>query len=57
MSQEIHDWERLLSAERHLQALVPDADLVGGTAAAPHAGHRVSRGGDHVVAEMRDRFD
>ena len=40
MSEEIPDWERLLAAERHL----PDAVLVGGTAAALHAGHRVSLG-------------
>ena len=37
------DWERLLAAERQLQRLVPGAVLVGGTAAALHAGHRVSR--------------
>lgn len=29
---ELPDWERLLSAERHLQHLVPGAILVGGTA-------------------------
>jgi len=57
MSEEIPDWERLLMAERHLQALVPDAVLVGGTAAALHAGHRVSLDGDHVVTDLRDRFD
>jgi hypothetical protein len=51
------DWERLLSAERHLQRLVPDTVLVGGTAAALHAGHRVSMDGDHVLADLRDRFD
>lgn len=51
------DWERLLSAERHLQSLIPDAVLVGGTAAAIHAGHRVSLDGDHVVGDLRDRFD
>ena len=51
------DWERLLAAERHLQALLPDAVLVGGTAAALHAGHRVSLDGDHVLADLRDRFD
>lgn len=51
------DWERLLAAERHLQALLPGAVLVGGTAAALHAGHRVSLDGDHVLGDLRDRFD
>jgi hypothetical protein len=58
MTQETHsEWEDLLAAERHLQALVPDSVLVGGTAAALHAGHRVSFDGDHVVADLRERFD
>lgn len=51
------DWERLLAAERHLQHLVPGAVLVGGTAAAIHAGHRLSMDGDHVLEDLRDRFD
>jgi hypothetical protein len=51
------DWERLLAAERHIQHLVPGTVLVGGTAAALHAGHRVSQDGDHVLAELRDHFD
>lgn len=51
------DWERLLAAERHLQALVPGSVLVGGTAAALHAGHRVSLDGDHVLEDLRPRFD
>jgi len=51
------DWERLLAAERHLQALVPGSVLVGGSAAALHAGHRVSMDGDHVVTDLKERFD
>ena len=51
------EWERLLAAERHLQHLVPGAVLVGGTAAAIHVGHRVSMDGDHVLQDLRDRFD
>ncbi len=51
------DWERLLAAERHLQHLVPGAVLVGGTAAAVHAEHRVSMDGDHVLDNLRQRFD
>jgi hypothetical protein len=51
------DWEDLLAAERHLQALVQGSVLVGGTAAALHAGHRVSMDGDHVVTDLRERFD
>ena len=54
---DLPDWERLLAAERHLQHLVPGAVLVGGTAAALHAGHRVSMDGDHVLEDLRDRFD
>jgi hypothetical protein len=55
--EDLPDWERLLAAERHLQALVPGAVLVGGTAAALHAGHRRSLDGDHVLEDLRPRFD
>ena len=54
---ELPEWERLLSAERHLQALVPGSVLVGGTAAALHAGHRRSLDGDHVLEDLRPRFE
>lgn len=48
--------EVLRSAAR-LQELVPDAVLVGGTAAAFYAGHRDSTNHDHVLADLSDRFD
>lgn len=54
---DLPDWERLLAAERHLQSLVAGAVLVGGTAAALHAQHRRSYDGDHVVPDLRDRFE
>jgi hypothetical protein len=54
---DLPEWERLLSAERHLQALVPGTVLVGGTAAALHAGHRRSLDGDHVLEDLRPRFE
>jgi hypothetical protein len=50
------EWQAVLAAAARLQELVPDAVLVGGTAAAHHAGHRVSFDDDHVVADLRDRF-
>jgi hypothetical protein len=51
------DWEKLLAAERHVQKLVHGSVLVGGTAAALHAEHRRSLDADHVVQDLRDRFD
>jgi hypothetical protein len=56
-SGKLPDWERLLAAERHVQHLVPGSVLVGGTASALHAGHRKSFDGDHVLTDLRDRFD
>jgi hypothetical protein len=49
------DWERLLAAGRHIQHLIPI--LVGGSAAGLHAGHRISVDGDHVLEDLRERFD
>lgn len=50
-------WDSVLEAAARLQELVPDAVLVGGSAAAHHAAHRVSFDDDHVVADLRERFD
>lgn len=51
------EWEQLLSAAAHLQEILPDATLVGGTAVAIFARHRLSRDADHVLPDLRNRFD
>jgi hypothetical protein len=51
------EWEQLLAAAAHLQQILPDATLVGGTAAAIYAQHRVSYDADHVLPDLRMRFD
>jgi hypothetical protein len=51
------DWELVLSSAARLQRILPDAVLVGGTASAIHAGHRFSRDADHVLTDLRHRFD
>ena len=51
------DWELVLSSAAHLQRILPDAVLVGGTAAAIHAKHRFSRDADHLLTDLRARFD
>lgn len=51
------DFDEVLAAAARLQQLVPDAVLVGGTAAVLQADHRVSYDDDHVLADLRDRFD
>ena len=50
-------WEELLSSAARLQKILPEAVLVGGTAAALHVRHRVSFYADHVVPDLRTRFD
>lgn len=47
----------VLERAAELQRLVPGATLVGGPAAAYHARHRLSFDHDHVVSDLRDRFD
>jgi hypothetical protein len=51
------DWEQVLSAAAHLQQMLPEAVLVGGTASAIHARHRFSRDADHVLPDLRNHFD
>jgi hypothetical protein len=47
----------VLESASLLQQMVPDAVLVGGSAAALYAGHRDSYDHDHVLANLRGRFD
>lgn len=51
------DWEEVLSSAARLQRILPDAVLVGGTASAVYAGHRRSADADHVLINLRQRFD
>lgn len=50
-------WEDVLTSLCHLQSVLPEAVLVGGTASALYAGHRFSFDHDHVVPNLQGRFD
>jgi hypothetical protein len=50
------DWDALLEATAAFQGLIPDAVLVGGTAAALHVGHRLSTDADLTLSDLRTRF-
>ncbi|MEO8713437.1 MAG: hypothetical protein ABI369_00335 [Acetobacteraceae bacterium] len=47
----------MLASLCRLQTVLPEAVLVGGTASALYAGHRFSFGHDHVLPDLRERFD
>lgn len=49
--------QRVLASAARLQEVVPDAVLVGGSAAALYAGHRDSFDHDHVLADLVERYD
>lgn len=51
------EWEQVLSSAAHLQRILPEAVLVGGTASALYASHRISIDADHVIVDLRSRFD
>lgn len=48
--------EIVLESAARLQRVVPEAVLVGGSAAALYAGHRTSFDHDHVVPDLVDRY-
>jgi len=51
------EMDDVLEAAAKLQQRVPDAVLVGGSAAAFYAHHRNSFDHDHVLVDLRERFD
>lgn len=55
--QRLPEWEKLLSAQVLFQSHFPQSVLVGGTAAALHAGHRVSMDADYVLGDLKKRFE
>ena len=50
-------WEHVLASLCQLQRVLPEAVLAGGTAAAIYARHRFSSDHDHVLPDLRERFD
>jgi hypothetical protein len=56
-SENLPEWERVLAAAAYLQRILPDAVLVGGTASAVYARHRLSTDADHVIPDLRQHFD
>lgn len=54
---DLPDFTEVLESAARLQRLVPDAVLVGGSAAALHAGHRMSVDHYHVLADLNRRFE
>jgi hypothetical protein len=55
--EELREWEAVLEAGVKAQSLIRDGVVVGGTAAALYAGHRVSFDTDHLLMHLRDRFE
>lgn len=51
------NWEKLLAQAAVLQTKVPGAVLVGGSAAALHAGHRFSFDHDHVIKDLAANYE
>jgi hypothetical protein len=51
------EWEQVLVAAARLQHILPGTVLVGGSAAALYAEHRLSVDADHVLTDLRQRFD
>ncbi len=51
------EWEQVLASAARLQRILPGAVLVGGSASALYAKQRLSTDADHVLTDLRQRFD
>jgi hypothetical protein len=51
------EWLKTLRAGVEAQRLVPGAHLVGGSAVSLLAGHRISLDTDHLLGDLRSRFE
>ena len=56
-NENLPEWEQVLSSAAHLQRILPETVLVGGTAASVYAAHRLSVDADHILTDLRQRFD
>ncbi len=52
-----HTWQLVLRAAVASQQIIPEAIAVGGTAAVLYAHHRLSVDTDHLLLDLKDRFD
>ena len=57
MSNDKDEWEDIISNIARVNAVLPDAVVVGGTASAIYAEHRTSNDTDFVVKDLKDRFN
>jgi len=49
--------KKVLEQASRLQSIVPDAILIGGSAAFVYAQHRYSLDHDHIISDLEERFD
>ncbi len=50
-------WQKLLEAAANIQGLLPGAVLIGGSAAAIHLKHRYSFDADHILEDLREKYE
>lgn len=50
-------WERLLDAAANFQGLFPGRVMIGGSAAAIHLGHRYSFDADHILSDLKEKYE